>query len=345
MQQEADSKPPGPVLVMGAGSIGCELGGCLQSAGLTVTFLGRSRMLAVLGQHGLHLTDLDGGNTRLAAAELSLADAVPQHAEPALVLLCVKSTATAQAAAQLSAGLPPGTLVLSMQNGISNASVAQAAAPSLRVLPGMVPYNVADLEAGHFHRGTTGVLAAQDDRALRDWLPWFERAGIPLQLYADLLPVQWGKLLLNLNNPVNALSGLPLRRQLLQRGYRRVLAALIDEALAVLQVAGIRPAKVAAIPPRYLPALLRLPTPLFRVLAARMLRMDDKARSSMADDLALGRLTEIDALCGEVVRLANDHALGAPKNAAISELVLQWPVSHQPLAPRAMLACLGMSDC
>ena len=337
------SKPPGQVLVMGAGTIGCYLGGCLQAAGVDVTFVGRSRTLAALRQHGLHLSDLDGGNSRLAAAVLSLAEALPPGAAPALVLLCVKSTATAQAAAQMSACLPAGTLVLSMQNGISNASVAQGAAPALRVLPGMVPYNVAELEPGHFHRGTTGVLAAQDDAALRHWLPWFERAGIPLQLYADLLPVQWGKLLLNLNNPVNALSGLPLRAQLLQRGYRKVLAELMGEALAALKAAGISPAKVAPIPPRYLPTLLRLPTPLFRLLAARMLRIDEKARSSMADDLALGRLTEIDALCGEVVRLAALHGTAAPINIAMGHLVRDWPTTRQTLKPHAMRAALSLA--
>ena len=43
-----------------------------------------------------------------------------------------------------------------------------------------------------------------------------------------------GKLLLNLNNPVNALSGQSLRAELLERGYRRVMAALVDEALDAL---------------------------------------------------------------------------------------------------------------
>lgn len=48
-----------------------------------------------------------------------------------------------------------------------------------------------------------------------------------------------------------------------------------------------------------------------------MLRIDPKARSSMADDLALGRATEIDALCGEVVRLAQSIGSCAPLNEAM----------------------------
>lgn len=312
---------PGPVLVMGAGSIGCYVGGCLAAAGAEVSFVGRPRVLGALAELGLRLSDLDGASQHLPPASLVLSAAVPADARPALVLLCVKSGATADAAAELGRALPPGTPVLSLQNGVANAATAQAAAPGLRVLPGMVPYNVAELGPGRFHRGTTGALAAQDDPALRAWRPVFARAGLPLVLHADLRPVQWGKLLLNLNNPVNALSGLPLRAELLDRGYRRCFAALMSEALEVLAVAGIAPAQVTAVKPHLLPHLLRLPTPVFRRIAARMLRIDAQARSSMADDLAQGRLTEIDALCGEVVRLAAAQGRDAPLNRRITGLI------------------------
>jgi 2-dehydropantoate 2-reductase len=326
------------VLVMGAGTIGCYLGGCLAAAGVDVVFVGRPRVLSALRAHGLRVTDMDGADHRIDAASLRLADSVPADARPALVLLAVKSGATAEAAAELAAALPAGTPVLSMQNGVSNAATAQAAAPALRVLPGMVPYNVAELGSGHFHRGTGGVLAAQDDAALRPWVDVFARAGIPLKLHADLTSIQWGKLLINLNNPVNALSGRPLREQLLQRGYRRCFAALIDEGLALLRAAGIAPAQVVAVPPRTLVKLLRLPTPLFRLIAARMLRIDPKARSSMADDVARGRPTEIDALCGEIVRLAQAQGLRAPRNARMVEL-LQQPRAY---APDELAAALGI---
>ncbi|MEP7101575.1 MAG: ketopantoate reductase C-terminal domain-containing protein, partial [Burkholderiales bacterium] len=159
---------------------------------------------------------------------------------------------------------------------------------------------------------------------------------------ADLRAVQWGKLLLNLNNPVNALSGQPLRAQLMERGYRQCLAALQTEALDVLRTARITPAQVGALPPHRIPTLLRLPTPLFKLIAARMLRIAPQARSSMADDLALGRATEIDALCGEVVRLAESQALQAPINARMVALVKAWPQQRTPMDSRTMKAALGV---
>jgi 2-dehydropantoate 2-reductase len=311
---------PGPVAVMGAGSVGCYVGGRLLAAGAQVHFIGRPRVLAALRGHGLTLTDLHGGRIELAAELLRLHD-TPLGLSPALVLLCVKSGATAEAATELAGQVRPGTPAVSLQNGVANVQTAANVAPSLCWLPGMVPFNVAEIGPGRYHRGTFGELAVQDDAALAPWLPLFKAAGLPLARHADLAPVQWGKLLLNLNNPVHALSGLPLRAELLDRDCRHVFAALQDEALASLRAAGITPARLTPLPPARLPMLLRLPTPLFRLVAARMLKMDDKARSSMADDLALQRTTEVDAICGAVVRLAQRHGLEAPRNARMVELL------------------------
>jgi len=333
---------PGPLWVMGAGSVGCWVGGCLRAAGADVTFIGRPRVLDALRTQGLTLTSLDGPGVELPAARLTLAERPPASAAPALVLLTVKSAATRAAAAELARALPARTPVLSLQNGIGNADAARAAAPALEVIAGMVPFNVAELGPGRFHRGTSGVLAATDHEALHAWLPVFAAAGLPLALHADMRGVQWAKLLLNLNNPVNALSGLPLREQLLVRGYRRVLAALQAEALAVLARARIGPARLTPLPAHALPWVLRLPTPLFRVVAATMLRIDATARSSMADDVAHGRPTEIDALCGEVVRLAQGLGVAAPLNARITTLVRDLSVAPRRYDAPRLLEALGL---
>ncbi|WP_395703026.1 2-dehydropantoate 2-reductase [Aquabacterium sp.] len=327
---------------MGAGSIGCWLGGRLAAAGVPVHFVGRPRVLQALREHGLTLTDRDGGHAPLPPTQLSLHEVPPPRLAPALVLLCVKSGGTADAARQLAAALPAGTPVVSMQNGLSNVPSAQAAAPALQWIAGMVPYNIAEVGPGRFHRGTSGLLAAQDHPALRAWQAAFDRAGLPLALHADLRSVQWGKLLLNLNNAVNALSGLPLRAQLLDADLRLCTAALIEETLALLAAAGIVPAKMSPLPPAWVPRVMRLPTPLFRLVASGSLRIDAQARSSMADDLALGRPTEIDALQGEVIRLARSLGRAAPLNERISALVKAWPERRQPCSGRALREALGI---
>jgi 2-dehydropantoate 2-reductase len=212
---------------------------------------------------------------------------------------------------------------VSLQNGVDNLARIQSAAPQMPVLAGMVPYNVVMASPHHPHRASTGSLHIARHALSEQMLPALVAAGLPTELVDDMRRVQWGKLLLNLNNPVNALSDLPLRAQLMDRAYRRVLADLQTEALAAMAAAGIRPAKVATAPPRALPHLLRLPNWLFTCVAARMLRIDASARSSMWDDVQHGRVTEIDDLCGTVVRLAQAHGSRAPLNAAMCQLILR----------------------
>lgn len=342
----------GPILIFGAGSIGCYLGGLLQAAGLPVIFVARPRVRAQLQAQGLQLSDLEHRHWQLPAAELQVLDQMPAGLKPALTLLCVKTGASAEAAAQLQAALPAGSPFWVMQNGVSRAEQAAAHAPTLSWHGAMVPFNVAELAAGHFHRGSAGSLWMADaqDAAVQALLRQMQAAwaqqGVQLELESDparLRAVQWAKLLLNLNNPVNALSGLPLRAQLMQRDYRRCLAALQDEALGLLAAAGQPLARLTPLPAGALPALLRLPTPLFRLLARRLLQIDARARSSMADDLALGRSTEIDELCGEVQRLARSLGREAPLNARMQALLQAWPLDPRPHSAERLLAALGLA--
>ena len=315
-------------VVLGAGVIGCYVGGRLAAAGQAVTLVGRPRMTEAMAMQGLTVSDLDGYRAHVAPAQLRLANSLAAgwsaapDTEPTVVLLCVKGGATASAARELAACCPAGTVVVSLQNGVENVARINAEAPQLVALAGMVPYNVVMPGPTQVHRGTTGTLRLARHPMTEAMLSLLAAAGLPTALSDDMLAVQWGKLLLNLNNPINALSGLPLREQLLQRDYRRVLATLQAEALAALDAAGITPAQVASAAPRVLPHILRLPNWLFTRLAARLLRIDASARSSMWDDLQQGRGTEIDDLSGAVVRLAARHGLTAPRNAAITELVM-----------------------
>lgn len=315
-------------VIVGAGAIGCHVGGRLAAAGERVVFVARPRQAEALREHGLVVSDLGGFRAELAPDRLWVAETADDAAElapEAFVLLCTKGGGTAEAAGEIGAAFPVGTPVLSLQNGIDNVARIRAAAPGLTALAGMVPFNVTlDRDAAGrltAHRATSGDLHAQASPETLAVAEAFAKAGLPLRLEADMAPVQWGKLLLNLNNPVNALSDLPLREELLDRDYRRVLAALQTEALAVMAAAGIVPGKVGAAPPRLIPLILRLPTWAFSRIAASMLSIDAQARSSMWDDIQAGRPTEIDDLCGAVVRLAEANGLKAPKNAAMIGLI------------------------
>ena len=135
--------------------------------------------------------------------------------------------------------------------------------------------------------------------------------------------VLWGKLLLNLNNALNALSGVPLVDPARRPPLAALLAAQMDEALGVLKAAGIRPARIEGVPPSAIPRILRLPDWLFRVVARRMLAIDPQARSSMWEDLQRRRATEIDYLQGAILKLAHKSGVRAPLTERIIAQVRQ----------------------
>lgn len=321
------------VVVYGAGSIGAYVGGSLLAQRVDVILIGRSRMRERINQFGLQVSDLRGQHITVPRERIVYVEAeqAAQYALAAadLVIVAVKSGATDAVGQMLFRHLKSGAMVVSLQNGMGNARLLRDSLPEHRVLAGMVPFNVVQLPDGRLHRATAGDIMVEQDERWKRWLPVFESAGLRLVQRGDFRRVQWGKLLLNLNNAVNALSDLPLREQLMQRDYREVLALLITEALRTLDAAGIKPVRVGRVAPARLPRLLRLPNGLFRVVAAGMLRMDPEARSSMWEDLEAGRLTEIEELNGAIVRLARRHGVAVPCNEAIVALVHAAEVGGQ----------------
>ncbi len=242
-------------------------------------------------------------------------------AEADIVVLCVKSLGTEAAAAEIAAHARPGTIVLSIQNGITNAETLRRLLPAHKIVQGMVPYNVVHLGPGRWHRATWGDLAAEDGPEMRALSTRIGDRPGRLRLTDDIEGIAWGKLAYNLGNAVNALSGLTILEELKQRGYRQVFAAAIAEMTALLRLAGIEPARIGAVGPDRLPRILNLPDFLFRPIALRKWKIDPKGRGSMADDFDAGRKTEVDYLNGEVVRLAERLGRSAPVNAAIVALV------------------------
>jgi len=309
------------ICVFGAGSIGCYVGGRLAAMGGSVSFVGRERLGRELREHGLHLTDYQGADMKVPAAAVRFDTEVPRPLRADLVLVTVKSSGTEEAARALDAVLEKPSVVVSLQNGVGNADALRQHLPSHTVLAGMVLFNTVNSGKGHFHQGSQGALDVEKHAALAPFVDLFARAGLPLNQQAAMRSVQWAKLLLNLNNAINALSDLPLKEQLSQRAYRRCTALAQVEGLRILRAADIRPAQVTSLPPHWIPRLLSAPDWLFRRLAAKMLTIDPHARSSMWEDLNVGRPTEVDWINGELVRLAATVGQRAPVNERLTQLV------------------------
>lgn len=308
-----------PIVVAGAGSIGCFVGGLLASAGKHVSLLARSRVIEEVGRFGLTLTSVGGSLHRVARERLKLSDDPAILDEAGMVLVTVKSADTAGVAELIARHAPSDAVIVSLQNGVANAQVLRQRMPGRKVLAAMVPFNVIAAGEGRFHRATSGDIVIERDEAKT--CARLSVEGLAVRATDDIAGVQWGKLLINLNNAMDALSGLTLREELTQRSWRMLFADQMAEGLRIMKLEGIVPVSTTSLPLSWIPHLLRLPDALFALVLARVMKIDPQARSSMYDDLQRGRRTEIDFLQGAIIEIAARRGLEAPLSRRILGLI------------------------
>jgi 2-dehydropantoate 2-reductase len=308
-----------PIGVAGAGSIGCFVGGMLAAAGRPVALLARPRAIGEIEANGLRLTSFEGLERQIAPDRLTLSQDARIFGDAGVVLVTVKSADTAEIADVIARHAAADAVIVSLQNGVGNMPVLRARLLGRRVLAAMVPFNVIAPGEGRFHRATSGdIIVEADDAGTAAML---SVPGLAMRSSGNIAGVQWGKLLVNLNNAINALAGLPLRQQLAQRSWRRLFADQIAEGLAAIRAEGIRPVSSTPLPASWMPHMLRLPDSIFEIVLGRTMKIDPQARSSMWQDLQRGRRTEIDYLQGVITGLADRHGLQAPLSRRIVALI------------------------
>lgn len=308
-----------PIVVAGAGAIGCFVGGQLAASGRRVALLVRPRVKTEIERFGLRLTGFDGSEKKLGAGQLALSEDPAIFHSAGIVLVTVKSADTADIADQIAQHAPEDAVIVSLQNGIGNVAVLRERLGSRRVLAGMVPFNVIAMGEGRFHRSTSGDIHVGEDA--ENTAAALSAAGLTGRASGDITGVQWGKLIINLNNALSALSDLPLAAQLASRDWRRLFADQMAEGLAVLKAAGIAPVSATPIPMNWTPTLLRLPDVIFNAILGRTMKIDPEARSSMWQDLKQGRKTEIGYLQGVVIALAEQNHVDVPLMRRIVALI------------------------
>lgn len=335
--------------VFGAGAIGVHVGLRLAAAGAQVVMLGRESLVEAHRSGRLRWAAIGGPSRPSEDADAIEATTDPGRlADVDLVLLCVKSADTEAAAATLAA-MPSlaAVPVVSLQNGLRNPARLRTA--GLEALAGMVAFNVhrVDEAAGATYRqATSGAIMIEDAprhaERLERLCALARRTDLAVELRSDMRAVTTGKLLLNLNNAICALAGVSIADSLRSRDLRRCFAASMREALAIYGAAGERPAQIGRLPPRLIARLLPLPDAIVLRVAKSMITIDPAARSSTLQDLERGRPTEIDALNGELVHLAERAGAPCPINrwivAQIHRLEREQPREH--FAPRELWAAI-----
>lgn len=293
--------------VIGAGSLGSLFAGRLAAAGTDVVVLGRENdHLARIEADGVVVEtptgdDLVGG--------LVAADSDPRVLGGVDVLLvAVKSYDTAQALDVADPHVPRDADVLTLQNGLGNAETIAEHVPRSRVVAGTTTHGAVLTDAGrvrHAGGGDTriGRYFVENDATIDDIAATFTAAGIDTTVVADVQDAVWEKVLVNAGiNAATALARVP-NGDLVDGPGARVLRTAVEEGAAIADAAD-----------RTIPSDI-----VDRALDVA--RQTATNHSSMRQDLAAGRQTEIDALNGALVRVAETHGLDAPVNRTLTDLV------------------------
>jgi 2-dehydropantoate 2-reductase len=293
------------VAVLGAGAVGCFFGGMLARAGHRVTLIGRPLHVEAFRKSGLHFEGLRFDEH--IPVEASTDPAAVRGAR--LVLFCVKSTDTEQAAAQIAPHLDADAVVVNLQNGVDNTERIQAKV-SQPVVPAVV-YVATEMKGpGHLkHHGRGDLVIGSPDGSisaeiLQNLKIQFERASIPVQISDNVAGELWAKLVVNCAyNAISAITQLPYGRMIEGAGVRSMMRDVVEEALAVAKASGVTMA----------------PDTLARTY--RIAEAMPTQYSSTAQDLARGKPTEIDHLNGYVVRRGEALGVPTPANRALHALV------------------------
>ncbi len=295
------TNPPLRFAVMGAVAVGCYFGALLARAGHAVMLIGRQAHVEAVQQHGLRL--------QTAVLDMQVPLAASTEASAVLgadvVLFCVKSSDTEDAARQIRPHLAPGALVLTLQNGVDNDERVRAVLHASTPVAAAVVYVATAMGgAGHVvHHGRGELVIAPSPRS-DEVARQLTAAGIPTQVSDNVRGALWAKLVLNsAYNALSALSQQPYGPLVQVPGVTQVIADIVAECLAVAAADGVTiPGDVQA---------------AVRGIASTM----PGQYSSTAQDLARGKPTEIDHLNGYVVKRGAALGVPTPLNHALQVLV------------------------
>lgn len=279
-----------------------------------------SAHLDAIREHGLELTERDGQKTTVPIQVSS----TPSDVEGSdLVIVLVKAWASGDAVSPLRSFLKRDTVVLTLQNGLGNASAIRAALLNKGVRPhvwlGVTTQAAVRTSPGkvsHTGDGLTAIgrRSSQINTRLSELAAILSDAGWKTVAVEDIHRWVWRKLAINAAiNPLTALAGVPNRAISTDPELRQSAAAIATEVVKVAAAA-----KVTLNREQIISAV------------EEVARATGNDRSSMLIDLTSGLRTEIDAINGQVVQHARRHNVPVPCNDLLAKIIRAHERAHTP---------------
>lgn len=315
------------ILSIGAGAIGCYIGGALHRAGHSVTFLEKSDIAEQLAHQGILIRDkTDSYKIENPHMVTSISQAI-QSSHYDLALFALKSFDTKkflESLPPLSTPFPP---VLCLQNGVENEDVLRNTLGHQNVISATVTSAISKLSLNEILiEKQRGVGIADEHPLAPELVTAMKEAGLNARLYPNPAAMKWSKMLTNLlaNASSAILNMTPMEIFSHPLSYQ-IEVMQIKEALQVMRRLHIPVTDLPATPVRLLLAAIhRLP---MRVSQPLLIQFVGKGRGnkmpSFYIDLQAGRQeSEVEYLNGAVVRFGAQVNVPTPVNHFLNETLL-----------------------
>jgi 2-dehydropantoate 2-reductase len=291
------------ILIVGTGALATLFAARLAQAGHSITMLGSWKAgLDALRKDGTRFVDSNGDEHHFKVQAISDVREC-RGIKHALVL--VKAWQTERVSAQLQECLADDGIAVTLQNGLGNRETLAQSLGSGRVALGTTTTGATLLGPGLVRAGGEGIISIERNQALGPIEEALKLAGFNVNIVADAQSLIWGKLVINAAiNPLTALLRIPNGKLLERPSAYEMMKALARETAQVAEAKNIK---------------LSFSDPV--VAAEDVARRTAANHSSMLEDVLRGAPTEIDAICGAVVKTAQKYNMDTPANWACWKLV------------------------
>jgi 2-dehydropantoate 2-reductase len=295
------------IVIVGSGAIGSLYGAFLSRyENNEVILVGRNPHISAIQSKGLKINGILGEHI----FNLKAIRDVSEVEDADLVIVTTKTYDTLTAAKSAKHLIDAGASVLLIQNGLGTEERVAKALNTTKVLRATTCMGAL--------RPTPGVVTATgcglteigsrypENYELVDKLTnMLKNVGFDVRASDNIEGVVWTKTLVNCGiNPVGALTGLSNGEVYRNKALRSLIVRLVKEAVQVVKALGVE---------------LTTEDPVRYALGTAKATGDNI--NSMLQDLKAGKRTEIDAITGEVIRLAKQFGIETPSSEAVYALV------------------------
>jgi 2-dehydropantoate 2-reductase len=293
------------ICILGAGALGCAIGGTLAESGADVLLVNRSQPhVNAMNSAGLRLRSGDAER----AVKVHAATRCKGLAPVDLVIVLVKSFDTRTVIESAADVIGERTAVLSLQNGMGHEDILAEVVGRHKVLAGKTYVGGVMLAPGHIIAGTRGKdtyigeLDGSITPRVQAIAEVFNRAGLNTFVSANIVGTMWDKLLVNVaTGALSGITGLTYGDLYAVPEVKATALAAVNEAIAVACASGVTLSFESAAQ-AWDKAAEGLP-PEFK--------------ASMLQSLEKGSRTEIDFINGAVVRAGKKNGVPTPVNEAL----------------------------